>query len=392
MQTDSAASLLRSPAHGMRAHTPAQRPSLVTPGGVRLPADGTGPHASGTKYLLVVGGVCSSLGKGVTTSTIGALLRGAGFRVSAIKIDPYINIDAGLMSPSEHGEVYVLDDGGEVDLDLGNYERWMGLKLGRDNNITTGKVYNALITKERQGGYLGRTVQVVPHFTNWVQNHIKTVSATPADDSGEKPDICLIELGGTVGDLESAPFIEALRQLRHSLPPEDFSVALVTYLPNMGGQKTKPTQHSAKTLLSSGMIADFLFCRCRDRLDDGARDKLSQLVGIKPKYIFSAHDVPNLYHVPVLFHAQNVVDAVLHKFQLAPKRYDTPTIPSRNHFSGSMFPSAPVAASVATPVAAAAAASSLSSLPREGSSDSIHNSNGNNSGSCPALPPHGRNP
>lgn len=169
---------------------------------------------AGTKYVIVSGGVCSSLGKGVTTSSIGALLRGHGFRVTAVKLDPYINIDAGLMSPYEHGEVFVLDDGGETDLDLGNYERMMFLNLTRDNNVTTGKIYDSVIKKERRGDYLGKTVQVVPHITGAIVEWLDRVGKTPTDSTGLRPQICMIELGGTVGDIESMPFIEALRQFK----------------------------------------------------------------------------------------------------------------------------------------------------------------------------------
>ena len=271
------------------------------------------------KYILVVGGVCSSLGKGVTTSSIGALLRLHGYNVTSVKIDPYINVDAGLMSPFEHGEVYVLSDGGEVDLDLGNYERWMGVKLSWDHNITTGKVYKHLIDKEREGGFLGKTVQVVPHMTTEIIERLCNVATRPVDNSVQRPDICLIELGGTVGDLESAPFMEALRQLRHSLPPEDFSVLLLTYLPTMGTQKTKPTQHATRTLLSLGMIPDFVVCRCESALEPDTAQKLSQMCGIAPKYVIDAHNVDALYRVPLLFHEQNIVGLLEKRLGLNPK-------------------------------------------------------------------------
>ncbi|CUG67568.1 cytidine triphosphate synthase, putative [Bodo saltans] len=292
-----------------------------------------------TKFILVTGGVCSSLGKGVTTSSVGALLRSEGFRVSSIKIDPYVNVDAGLMSPFEHGEVYVLQDGGEVDLDLGNYERWLSVHLRRDHNITTGKVYNTLIQRERQGKYLGKTVQVVPHFTNEVVEHILRVSQIPVDGSGLKPQVCMIELGGTVGDLESAPFVEALRTLRFMIPPEDFCLIHCTYLPVMGGgQKTKPSQHSCRTLLSSGLMADFLVCRSEHVLAPDCRKKLSQQCGIQEKDIIGAHNVPSMYQVPVEFHRQGMVDRVLHKLRLdrsagMPALDASVTIPDVNTFA-----------------------------------------------------------
>ena len=166
------------------------------------------------KYVIVTGGVLSGLGKGVTASSIGVLLKSAGLRVTAVKIDPYLNSDAGTMSPFEHGEVFVLDDGGEVDLDLGNYERFLDVCLKRENNITTGKVYDNVIQKERKGDYLGKTVQVIPHITNEIQDWIERVAHTPSDGNGKEPDACVIELGGTVGDIESAPFVEALRQFQ----------------------------------------------------------------------------------------------------------------------------------------------------------------------------------
>ena len=269
------------------------------------------------KYILVTGGVCSSLGKGVTTSTIGAMLKMSGFRVCAIKIDPYINPDAGLMSPFEHGEVFVLNDGGEVDLDLGNYERWLDVKLCRDHNITTGKIYKQLLEKERRGDFLGKTVQVVPHFTNRVVEIIEEVAKRSVDDTLLPPQVCLIELGGTVGDLESAPFIEALRTLRFTLPKEDFALVHCTYLPEMGGaQKTKPSQHSCRNLLSLGMTADFLVCRSENPLSEDARAKLSQQCSIREKYIIDAHNVKSLYEVPLVFNSQELPDKLIRRLQL----------------------------------------------------------------------------
>ncbi|CAG8000021.1 unnamed protein product, partial [Penicillium nalgiovense] len=174
------------------------------------------------KYVVVSGGVISGIGKGVIASSTGLLLKTQGARVTSIKIDPYMNVDAGTMAPTEHGEVFVLNDGGEADLDLGNYERYLGVTLGRDNNITTGKVYKHVIEKERRGDYLGRTVQIVPHLTDAIQEWIERVARTPADDTNEEPDVCVIELGGTLGDIESAPFVEALRQLRRRAGKDNF--------------------------------------------------------------------------------------------------------------------------------------------------------------------------
>mmetsp|Transcript_56698 Transcript_56698/g.106396 ORF Transcript_56698/g.106396 Transcript_56698/m.106396 type:complete len:667 (+) Transcript_56698:55-2055(+) len=261
----------------------------------------------GVKYVVVSGGVCSSLGKGVATSSIGALLRGHGFRVTAIKMDPYINIDAGLMSPYEHGEVYVLDDGGETDLDLGNYERMMYLSLRRDNNLTTGKVYESVIKKERAGKYLGKTVQVVPHITGEIISWIDDVAKKSVDGTTLRPQICMIELGGTIGDIESMPFIEAIRQLKFNLPENSLAWCHCSYIPNMSGQKTKPTQHSVKTLLGLGVQPDMIICRSPDPLMDDTRKKIANQCNIQTSRIISAHDVANLFHVPGIFAQQHLV-------------------------------------------------------------------------------------
>lgn len=259
-----------------------------------------------TKYVVVSGGVCSSLGKGVATSSMGALLRGHGFRVTAIKLDPYINVDAGLMSPYEHGEVYVLDDGGETDLDLGNYERMMFLSLGRDNNLTTGKIYDHVIKKERRGEYLGKTVQVVPHITGAITEWINDVAQNATDGSSLRPQICMIELGGTIGDIESMPFIEALRQLKFSLPENSLAWCHCSYIPNMSGQKTKPTQHSVKTLLGLGVQPDIIICRSPDPVEEETRKKIANQCNIQVNRIISAHDVKNLFHVPGSLAQQHV--------------------------------------------------------------------------------------
>ena len=250
----------------------------------------------GMKYVIVSGGVCSSLGKGVVTSSIGALLKGRGYRVTAIKIDPYLNIDAGLMSPYEHGEVFVLDDGGEADLDLGNYERMMSLSLGRDNNVTTGKIYSSVINKERRGDYLGRTVQVVPHITSAVLKWINNVAHTPTDGSGETPHVCVIELGGTVGDIESMCFLEALRQLRLNLPEHATSWVHCSYVPIMSGQKTKPTQHTVKILQAAGLQPDLVVARCLEEVEDSTKRKIANHCNLRAENVFGAHNVPNLFH------------------------------------------------------------------------------------------------
>lgn len=265
--------------------------------------------AAQTKYIVVVGGVCSSLGKGVTSSSLGAVLRSHGFRVSAMKIDPYINVDAGLMSPFEHGEVFVLDDGGEVDLDLGNYERTMDLHLGRDNNITTGKIYSSVIDKERRGDYLGKTVQMVPHVTNEVIERIQKVGRQPTDGTGKQPHICLIELGGTVGDIESMLFLEALRMLRFQVGAENFCLIQCCLVPIMGGvQKTKPTQHTVKTLLSLGLRPDVIVCRCEEFVQVSTRQKISQQCGISTQAVLSVHTVDNLFCIPNMLAEAGIVN------------------------------------------------------------------------------------
>ncbi|KAI0511482.1 hypothetical protein KFK09_012112 [Dendrobium nobile] len=247
------------------------------------------------KYVLVTGGVVSGLGKGVTASSIGVVLKACGLRVTSIKIDPYLNTDAGTMSPFEHGEVFVLDDGGEVDLDLGNYERFLDITLTKENNITTGKIYQSVINKERRGDYLGKTVQVVPHITDAIKNWIESVSSIPVDGKDGPADICVIELGGTVGDIESMPFIEALRQLSFSLGNENFClvhVSLVPVLGVVGEQKTKPTQHSVRELRALGLTPDLLACRSAQPLREGTKEKLSQFCHVPVSNILNIHDVP----------------------------------------------------------------------------------------------------
>ena len=263
------------------------------------------------KYVVVTGGVLSGLGKGVTASSIGVLLKSAGLRVTAVKIDPYLNTDAGTMSPFEHGEVFVLDDGGEVDLDLGNYERFLDISLTMDNNITTGKVYDSVIQKERRGDYLGKTVQVIPHVTDEIQNWIERVSHIPSDGNGKSPDACVIELGGTVGDIESAPFIEALRQFQFRVGKENICFVHVSLIPVMGPvgeQKTKPTQHTVKDLRGLGINPDMLVCRSKSPLVDDTRDKIAAFCHVSSDEVISAHDVSNIYQVPIMMDGQGVTN------------------------------------------------------------------------------------
>ena len=265
------------------------------------------------KYVVVTGGVLSGLGKGITASSIGVLLKSAGLRLTSVKIDPYLNSDAGTMSPFEHGEVFVLDDGGEVDLDLGNYERFLDVALTRENNITTGKVYANVIEKERRGDYLGKTVQVVPHITNEIQDWIERVAHVSADGSGETPDACVIELGGTVGDIESAPFVEALRQFQFRVGQENVCFVHVSLVPVMGPvgeQKTKPTQHTVKELRGLGIIPDILVCRSEKPLEEETRAKLAAFCHVGTDAVDSAHDVSNLYQIPISLYEQSVLNKV----------------------------------------------------------------------------------
>ncbi|KAL4254320.1 CTP synthase [Abortiporus biennis] len=268
-----------------------------------------------TKYILVSGGVVSGIGKGVIASSTGLLLKMTGLKVTAIKIDPYMNIDAGTMRPQEHGEVYVLNDGGEVDLDLGNYERYLNVTLSRDNNITTGKIYREVIEKERRGDYLGKTVQIVPHVTNAIQDWIERVSKIPVDDTGEEPDVCIVELGGTVGDIESAPFIEALRQFQFRVGYENFALIHVSLVPDMHGeQKTKPTQTTIHALRGLGLLPDLIACRLivQKPLEPATKAKISMFCHVASEQVIGVHDVNSVYHVPLLLQSQGIVE-FLHK-------------------------------------------------------------------------------
>ncbi|KAK1301362.1 hypothetical protein QJS10_CPB12g01087 [Acorus calamus] len=266
------------------------------------------------KYVLVTGGVVSGLGKGVTASSIGVVLMACGLRVTSIKIDPYLNTDAGTMSPFEHGEVFVLDDGGEVDLDLGNYERFLDLKLTRDNNITTGKIYQSVINKERKGDYLGKTVQVVPHITDAIQEWIERVAMIPVDGKEGPADVCVIELGGTIGDIESMPFIEALGQFSYRVGPGNFClvhVSLVPVLNVVGEQKTKPTQHSVRGLRGLGLTPNILACRSTKALEENVKEKLSKFCHVPAENIITLYDVSNIWHIPLLLRDQKVHEAIL---------------------------------------------------------------------------------
>lgn len=272
------------------------------------------------KYIFVTGGVLSGLGKGITASSMGRLLKSRGFRVTAIKIDPYLNIDAGTMNPFEHGEVFVLDDGGEVDLDLGNYERFLDESLTSDHNITTGKVYQAVIAKERKGEYLGKTVQIIPHITNQIKNEIRRVA------EGSGAEICIVELGGTVGDIESMPFLEAVRQMKTELGPGENCVfvhtTLVPVLGTVGEQKTKPTQHSVKELRSIGIQPDIIVARAKEPLQYPIKRKISLFCDVPLEAVISAPDARSIYEVPLILEEQGLTEFLMRKLQLQEKKKD----------------------------------------------------------------------
>ncbi len=268
------------------------------------------------KFIFVTGGVLSGLGKGITASSIGKLLQCRGLNVSAIKIDPYLNIDAGTMNPFEHGEVYVLDDGGEVDLDLGNYERFLDINMTSDHNITTGKVYQTVIDKERRGDYLGKTVQIIPHVTNEIKERITKV----ARDNNS--DVTIVELGGTVGDIESMPFLEAVRQLSVEVGRDEnctfVHTTLIPILGSVGEQKTKPTQHSVKELMALGIKPDVIVGRASDYMEDGIKAKISMFCDVSKDAVVSAPDARSIYEVPLILERQGVSDLIVRKMRLKP--------------------------------------------------------------------------
>lgn len=269
------------------------------------------------KYVVVSGGVISGIGKGVLASSTGMLFKTLGLKVTSIKIDPYMNIDAGTMSPLEHGECFVLDDGGETDLDLGNYERYLKVTLTKDHNITTGKIYSHVISRERKGDYLGKTVQIVPHLTNAIQDWIERVARIPVDDTGLEPDICIIELGGTVGDIESAPFVEALRQFQFRVGKENFALIHVSLVPVIHGeQKTKPTQAAIKDLRSLGLTPDMIACRCSEALDEPTINKIAMFCHVGPDQVVNVYDVKSTYHIPLLLLEQKMMDYLHKRLQL----------------------------------------------------------------------------
>ena len=279
---------------------------------VSMPQEETDYDPSlGRKFIFVTGGVMSGLGKGITAASTGRLLANAGFDVTAVKIDPYLNVDAGTMNPFQHGEVYVLEDGGEVDLDLGNYERFLELDMTSDHNVTTGKVYREVIEKERAGHYLGKTVQIIPHITDDIKRRIR--------EAAEGSDVCLVEVGGTVGDIEGMPYLEALRQFAHEEDDEDILFAHVTLVPysKNGEQKTKPTQHSVKEVRSIGLQPDVLVGRCEDPLERKTREKIALFCDVPTEAVFSNPDVDDIYRVPEVVEEDGLDEYVMDYLNLA---------------------------------------------------------------------------
>jgi CTP synthase len=264
-----------------------------------------------TRYVFITGGVVSSLGKGIAAASLGALLQSRGFSVRMRKLDPYLNVDPGTMSPYQHGEVYVTDDGAETDLDLGHYERFTGVSATRFDNATTGRIYSEVIAKERRGDYLGATVQVIPHITDAIKEAI-------LHDTRDY-DFVLVEIGGTVGDIESLPFLEAIRQLGNELGHERamfVHLTLVPYIPSAGELKTKPTQHSVKELLNVGIQPQMLLCRCDRPIPENERRKIALFCNVKPQAVIAALDVDTIYAVPVSYHAEGMDREVLRHFGL----------------------------------------------------------------------------
>jgi CTP synthase len=269
------------------------------------------------KYIFVTGGVVSSLGKGLAAASIGCLLESRGLRVNIMKFDPYLNVDPGTMSPFQHGEVFVTDDGAETDLDLGHYERFTHAKLSRDNNWTTGRIYEQIITKERRGDYLGKTVQVIPHVTNEIKTAMKKVA--------QEVDVAIVEIGGTVGDIESLPFMEAIRQMRQQLGREHTLFVHVTLVPFIAAAqelKTKPTQHSVKELLSIGIQPDILLCRTDRFLSKDIKGKIALFCNVEEEAVITAKDVASIYEVPVVFSREGVDTLILKYLHLEAKDRD----------------------------------------------------------------------
>jgi CTP synthase len=264
-----------------------------------------------TRFVFVTGGVVSSLGKGIASASLGAILEARGLKVSMVKLDPYINVDPGTMSPFQHGEVFVTADGTETDLDLGHYERFVRTTTGRDSNFTTGRIYERVIAKERRGDYLGATVQVIPHITDEIKYRIRMGAGNA--------DVCMVEIGGTVGDIESLPFLEAIRQMGVELGRNQVLYMHLTLVPIVGGSgeiKTKPTQHSVKELRGIGIQPDILLCRCVETLPDEQRRKIALFTNVEERAVISAVDADDIYKIPMLLHEQDLDDIVVDKLRL----------------------------------------------------------------------------
>ena len=264
-----------------------------------------------TKYIFITGGVVSSLGKGLATAALGAVLQAHGYSVRLRKLDPYLNVDPGTMSPTQHGEVFVTDDGAETDLDLGHYERFAGVTTNKQDNITTGRIYTNVLARERRGDYLGATIQVVPHVTDEIKNFIKAAEGSA--------DFVLVELGGTVGDIEVLPFLEAIRQFRNDVGRDRamfIHLTLLPYIPAAGEYKTKPTQHSVSELLSHGIQPNVLMCRADRPLTSGERSKIAQFCNVAPDCVVSAPDAKSIYQVPITYHNEGLDRAVLNYFNM----------------------------------------------------------------------------
>ncbi|MGI5865841.1 MAG: CTP synthase [Myxococcales bacterium] len=262
-------------------------------------------RAKRTKYIFVTGGVVSSLGKGLASASIGALLENRGLEITLLKLDPYINVDPGTMSPLQHGEVFVTDDGAETDLDLGHYERFTNAPMGRASNYTTGRIYNAVIQKERRGEYLGKTVQVIPHITDEIKAAIR--------GTADSFDACIVEVGGTVGDIESLPFLEAIRQMKYDVGAENvcyIHLTLLPYIATAGELKTKPTQHSVMKLREIGIQPDILLCRTDRELTKELKDKIALFCSVSPGAVFTSRDVPTIYELPLALHAEALDDKI----------------------------------------------------------------------------------
>ncbi|MBU0899985.1 CTP synthase [bacterium] len=271
------------------------------------------------KYIFITGGVISSLGKGIAVASIGNIMESRGYKVNLLKLDPYINVDPGTLSPYQHGEVYVTEDGTETDLDLGHYERFTTVSTGRENNYTTGKIYYQVITKERRGDYLGETVQVVPHITNEIKNCITNLG------NKEGVDLVIIEIGGTVGDIESLPFLEAIRQLRNDIGKDNTAYLHLTYIPYITGSnelKTKPTQHSVKELREIGIQPDILLCRTKIPLSEETKAKIALFCDVQKEAVISANDVSSIYEVPLVFEDQNLGDLISSTLNLNNQKND----------------------------------------------------------------------